>query len=259
MKNDAKFLTSSIIDNRKRGIVGDFLSDKISMESNLSFVSAYFTIFAYEKLKAELDNIKHLRFLFGEPTFINSLGNERANNQKAAVLDESESISLTQQLTQKNAAIECAKWFAEKAEIRSMVKPNFLHGKLYLIESKNGVKEAVAGSSNFTVNGLGFGGKPNMELNLVVNDKRDLNDLEDWFNDVWNDETGLVEDVKEKVLEYLGFCLPKMSRNLFITKRFFIFSAIICRNKKKIVCLMIAAIFLKVKFGICFTISKKMA
>ena len=38
-----------------------------------------------------------------------------------------------------------------------MVKPNFLHGKLYLIENANGVKEGIAGSSNFTVNGLGFG------------------------------------------------------------------------------------------------------
>ena len=32
---------------------------------------------------------------------------------------------------------------------------------------------------------------------------RDLEDLEGWFDEVWNDETGLVEDVKEKVLEYL--------------------------------------------------------
>ena len=43
-----------------------------------------------------------------------------------------------------------------------------------------------------------------MELNLAVNDKRDLNDLGGWFDEVWHDDSGLVEDVKERVLEYLG-------------------------------------------------------
>jgi hypothetical protein len=36
----------------------------------LSVVSAYFTIYAYEALSAELDRIGKLRFLYGEPRFI---------------------------------------------------------------------------------------------------------------------------------------------------------------------------------------------
>ncbi len=202
-KDDSKTISSSIIDNRKRGTVGNFLKDKIQPDSKLSFVSAYFTIYAYQNLKEHLNSIDSLRFLFGEPAFIKSIGGEQSNKRKAEILDESVTIPINAQLSQKNAAIECAEWFRKKAEIKSMVKPNFLHGKLYLIENANGSKESVAGSSNFTVNGLGLGGRPNMELNLVVNDKRDLEDLEGWFDDVWNDDTGLVEDVKEKVLEYL--------------------------------------------------------
>lgn len=84
-----------------------------------------------------------------------------------------------------------------------MVKPNCLHGKLYLMENPNGVKEAVLGSSNFTVHGLGMGGSPNIELNMVIQDRRDLDDLKNWFNGLWNDTTGLVEDVKAEVLKYL--------------------------------------------------------
>ncbi len=203
-KSESKYLTSSIVDNRKRGTVGEFLAGEIKAEAKLSFVSAYFTIHAYQRLKETLDKIGSLRFLFGEPAFIRSLAGEQSNQRKAEILDESLSISMQAQLSQKNAAIECAEWFREKAEIKSMVRPNFLHGKLYLIEQSNGVKEAIAGSSNFTVNGLGLGGTPNMELNLIVNDRRDLDDLESWFDDVWNDDTGLVEDVKERVLEYLS-------------------------------------------------------
>ncbi len=194
----------SVVDNLNHGNVGRFLSENIKPSASLSIVAAYFTIFAYKQLKTELGEIKDLRFLFGEPAFIKSISGDSSNRKNAEILDEAISVAVDERLRQKNLAIECAEWLKAKAEIRSMVKPNFLHGKLYLIENENGAKEGLAGSSNFTVNGLGLGGKPNMELNLIVNDRRDKNDLENWFNEVWNDDTGLVEDVKDKVLEYLG-------------------------------------------------------
>lgn len=53
-----KYNHSSIRDNFSYGSVGNFLVDNIENESNLSFVTAYFTIYAYEKLKPQLDNIK---------------------------------------------------------------------------------------------------------------------------------------------------------------------------------------------------------
>ncbi len=208
-KDDNRFLTSSIIDNRERGSVGKFLSEKIKSDAKLSVVSAYFTIFAYQQLKRQLNEVNHLRFLFGEPAFIKSLGGDQNNQRNAQILDETITISIQERLQQRNAARECAEWLRDKAEIRSMVKPNFLHGKLYLIENSNGGKDGIAGSSNFTVNGLGLGGRPNMELNLIVNDRRDLEDLEGWFDEIWNDDTGLVEDVKEreKAKEALLGCL----------------------------------------------------
>ena len=42
---------SSLRDNRThRGTVGDFLKSEIQPGSHLSFVSAYFTVYAYEAL-----------------------------------------------------------------------------------------------------------------------------------------------------------------------------------------------------------------
>jgi SNF2 family DNA or RNA helicase len=86
-----------------------------------------------------------------------------------------------------------------------MVRPDFLHGKLYHIEKPTGVEEAVTGSSNFTVSGLGLSEKPNIELNLVVNDRRDLTELKDWFEKLWNNEMEnvQVEDVKDQVIKYI--------------------------------------------------------
>lgn len=63
-------MTSAIKDNRGRGKVGDFLQNALKDGASLSFVSAYFTIYAFDKLKDKLQRIDHLNFLFGEPRFV---------------------------------------------------------------------------------------------------------------------------------------------------------------------------------------------
>lgn len=73
--------TSSIRDNRSRGTVADFLRDKIQADSKLSFVSAYFTIYAYDRLKVKLDGIDSLRFLFGEPRFVSAIDPDKTDKK----------------------------------------------------------------------------------------------------------------------------------------------------------------------------------
>ena len=194
---------SSLRDNYNQGKVADFLKEVIKPKSKLSFVSAYFTIYAYNQLKAQLDSIDHLRFLFGEPTFIKSMDPSKINKREFKIEDDQLIIPIESRITQKAVAKDCAEWIINKVEIKSMVKPNFLHGKMYHIENPSGVKEAIMGSSNFTVNGLGLAGSNNIELNMVIQDRRDLEDLEKWFESLWKDTTGLVEDVKSEVLKYL--------------------------------------------------------
>jgi len=96
-----------------------------------------------------------------------------------------------------------AEWIMNKVEIRSIRKANLLHGKMYHI-ANGGVEDAIMGSSNFTVSGLGQAeNTSNIELNLIVDSSRDRVDLKNWFDSLWgNDE--LVEDVKTDVLEYLA-------------------------------------------------------
>jgi len=194
---------SAIRDNHKHGNVGDFLKEVISTNSDVSIVSAYFTIYAYHHLKNNLDNINHLKFLFGEPRFIKSLDPDKTNTREFKIEDEKLSIPIEKRLCQKNIARECSEWIKNKTEIRSMVKPNFLHGKLYHVRQESGIEKAIAGSSNFTVNGLGLGGSKNIELNLIIDSDRDRQEIKNWFDAIWNDDTGLVEDVKEDVLKYL--------------------------------------------------------
>jgi hypothetical protein len=55
----------AIRDNRpSRGSAADFLRERITAGSDLSFVSAFFTVSAYHALRDELDAAGRLRFLF---------------------------------------------------------------------------------------------------------------------------------------------------------------------------------------------------
>ena len=200
---------SSIRDNRpKRGTAGEFLQEHLTADARLFFVSAYFTIYAYEQLRPELEAAAELNFLFGEPSFLRSVDPSKTAGKDFKIADDD--LKLAGPLRQKSVAAACAAWMArESVRIRSFIRPDFLHGKLYYIEKANREREALTGSSNFTVAGLGLSGRPNIELNLLVNDRRDLADLREWFREVWDDvrsddnPAGLVEDVKERVLSYL--------------------------------------------------------
>ena len=193
--------SSGIRDNYDWGSVGDFLKEKIKDGSILSVVSAYFTIYAYEALKENLDHIEHLRFLFGEPRFVKSLDPNKTD--KKAYKIEDDGLQLKNRLEQRRVAKECAEWIMQKADIRSIRQANLLHGKMYHI-TKDGVEEAILGSSNFTVSGLGLAGNSNnIELNLIVDSNRDRRDLKVWFDNLLDDEN-LVEDVKADVLAYLA-------------------------------------------------------
>ncbi len=191
---------SGIRDNHRRGTVGDFLKSKIQNGASLSIVSAYFTIYAYDALKESLTGIEGLRFLFGEPRFLKNLDPEKTD-QKAFKIED-DGLHLHNRLEQKRVARECAAWMREKVQIRSIKEFNLLHGKMYHI-ANHGVEDAIMGSSNFTVRGLGLSPTGNnIELNLEVDSNRDRRDLKAWFDEIWNDEV-LVEDVREEVLLYL--------------------------------------------------------
>jgi hypothetical protein len=192
---------SGIRDNHSRGTAGEFLRSVILDETKLSFVSAFFTLNGFGALQDVLERAGKLRFLFGEPRFVRSLDPE--NKQSRAYLLTDRGLALTNQLEQRRLARMCADWIERKVEIRSVTRTGFLHGKMYHVQDGK-VANALVGSSNFTLTGLGLMDQGNnIELNLVLSDDRDRADLLAWFDGLWNDEK-LVEDVKATVLRELA-------------------------------------------------------
>ena len=196
----------AIIDNRDRR-VGEFLRDRITRGSFLSVVSAYFTIYGYDALRDRLDEIEHLRFLYGDPRGLGTLDPEEAED-KAFRLTSEGGLELTQALKQKPLARACARWIERKVDVRTVQRSNFLHGKMYHVakpdDSGTEAREtaALVGSSNFTRRGLGYGQSPNLELNLEVRRAEDREPLLQWFDDLWHDPK-LTRDATHDVLDAL--------------------------------------------------------
>ena len=198
--------TTAIVDNRTRK-VGQFLGGQMTPGSFLSVVSAYFTIYSYGDLRAQLEQIGRMRFLYGDPRGVSSLDPEDAEDKAFRLTDEG-GLELSQALRQKPLARACAEWINRKADIRTVTQSNFLHGKMYHIAKPGGAApvsgetSALVGSSNFTRRGLGLGQNPNLELNLEVRSAADREPLLEWFNEIWCDKE-LTHDAKQDVLDAL--------------------------------------------------------
>jgi SNF2 family DNA or RNA helicase len=192
--------TPGIRDNHSRGTVGDFLRSHLRPGADLDLVTAYFTVFAYDKLRSHLNALGHIRLLFGEAAFIKNIDAAKSNGARYVLQDDG--LALANGLSQRHVAEACARWMREKVEVRSVTRTGFLHGKMAHIR-RGEVSAAILGSSNFTTRGLGLApADNNVELNLIVRDDRDRDDLLNWFEELWED-TDRVTDVKQCVLDYL--------------------------------------------------------
>ena len=189
-----------ILDNHKRRVV-DYLRQHLPDAEVLRLVSAYFSIYGYGLLQNELNGLKDVRFLYGEPASVEDLDPGEKSPKHFELTEEG--LSPLHQLQQKYLAQQCADWVKrEHVRIRSISKSNFLHGKMYLTESeKNGT--SIIGSSNFTKSGLGGGASANLEINLATSDVEIRTELREWFDELWENES-LTDDVKQQVLDALN-------------------------------------------------------
>ncbi len=113
------------IDNVHRTL-SQSLKEEIKPESKISIAAACFSIYAYQELKNELENIDEMRFIFTSPTFVTEKAKKekrefyipRLNRERSLYGTEFE-VKLRNELNQKAIAKECAKWIKKKAVFKS--------------------------------------------------------------------------------------------------------------------------------------------
>lgn len=196
-----------ILDNKTQGKVIDKLKENIKTGTKLSIISAYFTIYAYEELRKELNKIDGLKLLFSEPTFIKDKKDinrefKLSGSYERGLAGDRYEMKLKNELKQSEIAKECANWIKEKVEVRAYDEEYPLPQKMYLMENKKEESSCIIGSSDFTAGGLGIVPSSKLDMNSFVKSSVYTQQMLVQFDMFWNDKEK-AKDVKNSLLESL--------------------------------------------------------
>src|SRR5690606_11904543 len=163
-----------LIDNISR-LLGDDLKKTLRPGARLKVAASCFSMYAYEALKAELEKIDGLDFIFTSPTFVTDEVTDKIRKERREFhipkLDRERSlygsefeIQLRNKLTQKAVARECADWMRRKANFRS--NRNKAPMQQFACVQSGGTNSAYVPLHGFTAVDLGYS-QGNAVSNLV--------------------------------------------------------------------------------------------
>ena len=192
-----------ILDN-KFNFVYQELSENIKKGSRLSVISALFSMYAYDKLKKDLNKIDKMRFIYTKPSFLkdNTKESRQYYIDNNSIFGGDYEIKLKNELTQGSISKECSDWIREKVEIKSFKTPNEAQPRMICVDNKDDSSIAINGTVDFTTAGLGMNKSDRQDMNQCVYGQDFTQSSLMQFNFLWDNEDYL-EDVKEEVLEQM--------------------------------------------------------
>lgn len=118
-----------IIDNVNR-LLGDDLKATLGRDSKVRIAASAFSIYAFEALRKELENIEALEFIFTAPTFVAGQATDKLRKERrefyipqakreSSLYGSEFEIRLRNKLTQRAIARECAEWIKAKVTFKS--------------------------------------------------------------------------------------------------------------------------------------------
>ncbi len=202
---------SSIIDNKKDNLLVDHINKLLDTAEFSRMAVGYFYLSGFEAIREKLDKIKTLKLIIGNRTNQQTveelvkghiskelseveLRGQRLQNKsrKGKLLSQtqgeySEDLALMEQNEHSEKGLS-ALWELirdKKIDIRVYTKGT-LHSKAYLFDLPDtnyleGI--AIVGSSNLSISGL----SNNSELNVKITNPNDYQEVQKWFENLWEE------------------------------------------------------------------------
>lgn len=207
------------INNTSERLVDD-LKSRLSTQSRISIAAASFSIYAFEAMKAELEKVEKVRFIFTSPTFVADKTKKEKRefyipklNRERNLYGTEFEIKLRNQLSQKAIAKECAAWIRKKVKFKSNSSQEGMGGFLHLCDGEPSAlpvfdmnapskQHVYLPFDDFSTTQLGCEKGNNVYTMVNVLPSPSAEAYLQIFNQQWeNDEK--FKDVTARVLEYI--------------------------------------------------------
>ncbi len=192
------------LDNINDRVIDD-LKQTIKKGNKVSIAAASFSIYAFEALKRELNDVDSFRFLFTGETFTKEHAPKEARefyiprlSRERSLYGSDFEVRLRNELNQQAIAKECADWIKKKAKFKSNVSHDFMSP--FMVIEGEGEKAAYNPMSNFTTAELGLDRGNNAYSTTTKLYAPHAQQFLETFNQIWNDDDRLA-DVTDTVLD----------------------------------------------------------
>ena len=196
--------------NNVTDLLGDDLKAEITSGSKVRVAASTFSIFAFEALRKELEQVSELQFIFTSPSFVTEKVTDQLRKERREFfipLGHAESslygsefeIKLRNKLTQRAIAKECAEWVRRKVTFRSNATGNPMQA---LAAVDDGA--AYFPIQGFTTTDLGYESGPAVS-NVVTKFEgpAETQQFLDLFDQIWNN-SGQLDDVTQAVYDHIS-------------------------------------------------------
>lgn len=207
------------INNTSERLIDD-LKSRLSTQSRISIAAASFSIYAFEAMKAELEKVEEVRFIFTSPTFVADKTKKEKRefyipklNRERNLYGTEFEIKLRNQLSQKAIAKESAAWIRKKVKFKSNSSQEGMGGFLHLCDGEPSAlpvfdmnapskQHVYLPFDDFSTTQLGCEKGNNVYTMVNVLPSPSAEAYLQIFNQQWeNDEK--FKDVTARVLEYI--------------------------------------------------------
>lgn len=196
-----------ILDNINTTVCDD-LQREIKRGSKVCVAATCFSMYAYQKLKKQLESVESFRFIFTSPTFVKEKTEKQKRefyiprlSRETGLYGTEFEIKLRNELTQRAIAKECADWIRRKAKFKSNITDENMMG--FMTVDSGSAQTAYMPLTEFTTVDIGCE-RGNNTYNMVnCMGAPFSHQYMQLFEQIWNDRRKM-QDVTDAVIENIS-------------------------------------------------------